>query len=493
MNNQNVVGKVLQQQEISRVEGSGSSSRETLDTDLQALKGQVVSARVLEVTPQGKAILEIGGQMFEVTANDKMQAGQTLLIKIQSIQPNLVFDILFTDNKGQERNLLAALRSILTSDNKLTESIRSLEIKLSSINLDKLPELPREMIQQLKQILSAIDVKTDSQEVIKAIKNFISISGMNLEWQLSGLAEGKEMQGLENNLKMLLNQLLSQVEKQIQAIEVRPLPQPMAEQLIQSLENFKINLEKTALPPEILSKLLRQIDSLIKSVPREINDQAQQSRFIQQFTNLQKALSLVTSDPSLAPGPRSQAENLFRQLLQNIESRFQIPQEGRDFFNRLMLAGLGKDAEQIREKLEAFQVLSAPVADRAVTPHLILPVSILNELTDVQIKQLASGSRKGTNKDSVTVVMLLELETLGKVRIDTLCQEKVLYVNIAVENEQVVDLVERMTDMFSLQLEARGMRLAKLVCKLDNEKIEKFHDLESRDVIIDQGLINLKV
>lgn len=494
MSDEAVVGKVLQQQEVSRVENTNNAStpeKESLDASLKSLKGQVVNARVLEISPQGKAILEIAGQLLEVNATAKMAVGQSLLVKIEAIQPNLVLDILFSDNKGLEKNLLAALRSILTSDNKLAEGFKTLELKLTNLDFQKLPEMPREVLQQLRDILSSIDVKADSKEVLAAIKNFIKMSGINLEWQLANSPEGGELPGLENNLKVLLGQLMNHVQKQVETIEAKVLQLPVAEQILEVMTTLKTNLEK-ALPPLLQKRFARIFATLTKNIPLNSKGEVAARQFTQQFENLQKEISLLLADKSVDGGIRNQVESQFRQMLQNLESKFILPEEGREFVNRLLLASLGKDAGQIREKVEAFQVLSSPIADRAVSPHLILPVSILNELTDVQIKQLASGNKKN-KEDTVTVVMLLELETLGKVRIDTLCQEKTLFVNISVQKGEVVPLVDAMKESFAKQLEARGMSLAKLVCRLDEEKIGKFHELEGKEVVADQGLINLKV
>ena len=492
MNDGSVVGKIVQQQEIARLDAS-QQSRDSLDASLKALKGQVVNAKVLEVTPEGKAYLEIAGQILEVNATAKMEAGQTLLVKIQAIEPNLIFDILFADNKGLEKSLITALRNVLTSDARLSDGFRSLGFQLQNLDLKQIPELPREMILQLQKILSAIDVKADSQEVVKAIKSFIQNSGLNLEWQLSNFSDEKDIASLQNNLKVMLGQLLESVGKQLLATRSEAAPEPqLINQLMNLVTNFKTEIERLALPGEARNRMLKAVDGFLRSLENLGKGEEQSTRMLDQFSNLQKELAALAGDKSIPQVTKTQVENLMRQVLQNIESRFPIPEEGREFVNRLMLAGLEKEALQIREKLDAAQVLSSPIADRPVSPHLILPVSILNELTDVQIKQLASGGKKG-KKEQLTVVMLLELETLGKLRIDALNQQKALYVNVAVEKPEVIDLVDSLRESFAKQLEERGMKLAKLVCRLDGEKIKEFHQLDSQEIPVEQGLINLKV
>ena len=187
--------------------------------------------------------------------------------------------------------------------------------------------------------------------------------------------------------------------------------------------------------------------------------------------------------PARADGASERAVQDFRQQAEQLlRDAFIVREFGRE---------LTRAATDVRERLESLQQLNVHLADRGLYQHILFPVSILDEMTEVQVKQFISGRGK-KGRESLTAVLLLNLESIGRVRIDALLQNKALYVNVFLEIPELVPVAEELAGEFAEQLAARGFTLARFHAMIDRKEIDNFHRFDAEILGADESLIDLQ-
>jgi hypothetical protein len=177
---------------------------------------------------------------------------------------------------------------------------------------------------------------------------------------------------------------------------------------------------------------------------------------------------------------RAEVEELFEQLTRRL-----VTESARE--------QLGKPAGELRDRLENLQLLNVHLRDRGLYQHLLFPVSILDEMTEVQIKQYLAKAAKGKDSRCLTAVLLLDLESLGRIRIDALLQDKTIYVNIFAERAEVAALAASLEQEFAGQLATRGFRLARLNAAADVRRVDDFHRFDAEILAGGDSLVDLQV
>lgn len=458
-------------------------------------RGEVIAARVISAAVDGTILLDIAGKQVSATGVEGLTPGQALALRVAAVQPVLLFEILGDLTQNQLATALRTLAGAGSQAPALWNGLQGDLAKLMDMPAGARPaSLPPDTLAAILQRIGSLAVTRDAAAMPRALESLVRGMGMDLETLLARVAGGDATAAgeLPAGLRALLGRLsaalvadgtralpstttppfvsvqqeVTLLLEQFAAKTMRTLPQPMHARLGDAMQNAARTLQTLALGPDPVG----QVRAWFAAIRSEVGALVRQ----------------------MDPEAGARLERDLGALIRSAEEMLARTESGRLILNQAILGGAARSVDKVRERLEALQTVNATLADRQDHLHLLFPVSILDELTEVQVKQFKHG-KKGSEERGMTVVMLLELESLGRVRIDALLQKGALFCNLFVEKPDVARLVELMTPAFTEQLAARGMRLARLVCSVDARTIEKFHTLQSEPKDDEAGLIDVRI
>jgi hypothetical protein len=458
-------------------------------------QGEVVAARVISAAVDGTILLEIAGKQVSASGVEGLTPGQVLALRVAAVQPALLFDIL--GDLGNTR-LAAALRTLAGDGRQAPALWNALQgdlAKLLDLPADARPaSLQPDTLAAILQRLGSLAVTRDAAATPRALETLIRGMGLDLEAVLARVASGDVAAAGE--MPAGLRALLGRLSAALAADGARPLPATTAPPFAPVQQEVTLLLEQFAgkamrvLPQPLQARLGDAMQNAARTLQTLALGPDPAGQMRAWFASIRSEVGALVRN--MDPEAGAQLERDLSALIRSAEEQFARTESGRQILNQAILGGSARSVDRLRERLEALQTVNATLADRQDHLHLLFPVSILDELTEVQIKQFKHG-KKGSEERGLTVVMLLELESLGRVRIDALLQKGALYCNLFVEKPDVARLVELMTPAFTDQLAARGMRLARLVCSVDARTIEKFHTLQSEPKDDEAGLIDVRI
>jgi hypothetical protein len=474
--------------------GTQESSRQASGDHSATLpEGKLLQAKVVSIE-DGKMVLQVGDKQIQADAVKGVVVGQTVIIRLQGVIPNMLMEVI-TDRQTAEQHLAAALKTLMNTPTSNLDFWTNLKTNLASLtslfNGNELkPELQK-AIQQLQTLQQPIVLSSSSAELPAALQKFISSLGLDLEAMLkTSLAEGTKPEGLQNNIKALLAMISTGIAEQATELNQQPLQLTTSakEAISQMLDLFELQLRQNlSTKPAVLAKALASIKQNAQALP-----QAGEA-VPQQLENIVNNLRSLPSQEALQlpPSEKIMLQQQIEELAKSINERLLVTEEGKNIVEKLLLNTAGKAADNMLQRLESFQVINSHLAEKDQQIQLLFPLEILGEMTEVQVRQFLQ--QQEDKEDSLTIVVKLELESLGAIRMDALAQGSTLYCHVYVEKPELVAIVEELRLSFAEQLEARGMQLGQLVCKHDGEKIEKFSDLHEQVLSPGEGLIDFQV
>lgn len=465
-----IVASVATQLQTQQEGGGGAQGQEAQIATF--VRGQVLGARVIELLSGDKALIEMGGERFLAEGAPPLRPGQMITVRISELGANLQLEVL-AERTAAEKNLASALRSLFVGADT-AESAASLARQVSSILEGRGLSVPEELLSRLAQQLVLPQVGGETENLGSELRTILLSLGLGLEAALREGVAGEQFSrpGAEaEGLKGLLGRFIAALGQRNITNIIREVST-----LLQAFQNrwSPVLGERAAELTQLAEELRQALETTLRSAEGRPTQET-----LENFAGRLRVLAQSLQGREAAPFQRA-VEELFEQLSRRLATDTAREQ-------------LGKTASELRERLENLQLLNVHLRDRGLYQHILFPVSILGEMTEVQIKQYLSRTGKGKAGGSLTAVLLLNLETLGKIRIDALLQDKTLYVNLFAEKRDVAEMASGMEQEFAEQLESRGFRLALLKAVADVRKVDDFHRFDAETLSGGDGLVNLQV
>lgn len=494
------VGKIISAQLLQS--GVQAGTTETLSQEEALRIGQLLQARVASILAKGMVLLDINGQMYQASGMQGLIPGQSLTLRVGGVQPNFIFEVL-SDNIPAEKNLAAAIKTLTTpalTNEKIWQNVLGDLSRLQSLGREIPRNISTSLISDLVRQMTPLEVGKNSAAIETQLKQFLNNVGFNLESDLrAALLQGSQSPDL-SNVKSMISQLMAGLNTAVNDSSLMSGATPgigqdvqltarVLNQLVDILQFHRVRISRH-LPVAARARLQVMFQEIEQNIKAFSNSRITSQQFQNFLSSMRENIMTLTRQVS-ADNRQALSGDLDR-LIQDIESTLARDQAGKALLRGMILSDSLRSAEQLRDRLEAYQVYNANLGDKALQFHSFFPISIMNELTDVQIKQFLAESKSGSKKN-MTVVMMIELQSLGKIRIDALTQEKVLYCHVFVEKPELVEFVESMAEEFGQQLESRGYKLGRLVCKLSVQKIEQFNNLQGDILDDDESLVDMKI
>lgn len=439
-----------------------------------------------KLSPQGKEELvkllrNLGeGKNFESNKTESTETGQDN----QSVRgnPTQLAQQLEETTKGSEKNL-----------QQLTKTLE---------------QMPKELVQKLQAHLE----KSESN-------NSLSEKGK--------LLLAKVIQQLES-----LKDNPGQISKDL-AKNLAQLPKNVAEELQKQMESLKNSSSQPQEEKEILVKLsqqmgkagkeaeevLKQLANKLKDLPKEVVQ-----RLLANLSKTTESESMGTLDKQILKTFFAQEKfspNLWQKIegkLEKILQEGQLPKEAKDFVK--LLKGLIIDAKQLQsEELtqvlknlmenkkeflhgknlflgddsstpekEALTKLWADLKGSLETENLLkywqIPVLIQGKIYQAGLKiDQEDREKKEGDQEGDRLVIFLQTENLGQIKIDLTAKEQDLTFRFGVEDEEIKESVETSLSDLEEKLKPLGYQIKEASCSIDLEKPEEnYLELEKRIV-----------
>jgi hypothetical protein len=449
----------------------GSAEQQALLAEL--VRGQVLAARVIELLAGGRALIDLAGERLVAEGAVQLRPGQAITVRVSELSPQLQLEVL-AERTAAEQNLASALRSLFSGADTATAARQLAQLVTEQLQSPELP-VPERILSELARMLTSVQVEPDASGLAGELQTLVKALGLGLEAALKDVAAGEaqsppagEGEGLKALLGRLIEVLGPPVPREAALAEIRTLIQAL-------LVRWSPAAGERAGELERLAEDVKQIfESALRSGAGKPPEEAAEGR-------LGRLLDFAKGLPQRDAAPfRAEVEELFQQLTRKL-----VTESARE--------QLGKSAGELHDRLENLQLLNVHLRDRGLYQHLLFPVSILGEMTEVQIKQYLAKAAKGKASRSLTAVLLLDLESLGRIRIDALLQDKAVYVNIFAERVEVAVLAASLEQEFADQLATRGFRLARLNAVADVRRVDDFHRFDAEILAGGDSLVDLQV
>ncbi len=495
-----VIGQIVAVGAVSPY-GEGGGERGNVPTRHAGLaKGQVLQAKVA-ADASGNLLLELGGSRYLASGGIRLVPGQTITVRVSELLPQLELEVL-AERTPEEQRLAASLRTLFAGGGDVASLSRELLGEVE--RLRGLPErpLPQELLQRIAQRLAPVEVGSDAAKLSGDLKQVLARAGLDFEAGLRAVVEGRAEAGGgsvadSEGLKQLLARLLLALGRQPLAAPEPPAAQAGggAAALLEGVRGAWEALRARWSPLSAgeggarveTAELGARVEAEFEAALRAAESGRAEQRLRAALAVLREEFTRVSRRVPATSGNRAAFLRDVEELLREVERRFVV-----ETFLRGAGRELARSASELRERIEALQVLNSHLGERELHQHLLFPVSLLGELTEVQVKQfIAGGDKKG--RRNLTAVILLELESIGRVRIDALLQGRSLYVNLFVEQPEVARLADELYPEFAERLEARGFTLARFNSSVDAGRIDSFHHLDAEILGGEEGLIDLQV
>jgi hypothetical protein len=180
--------------------------------------GEILSATVMEKSAGGKYLLALKNLCIPATSTIPLNAGETLIVKVNSLQPQIVLNIVDGPKQSGEAIVNEQLRQWWANPESLLQVINKVAEFARLIQTEDLPlTLPPKDIDKLIKLFESIIFSPRTGKNSLFLPEFISGTGLLLESTLKQLvaeaAKGMMDKPLEDNLKTLLLKLSAAVRE----------------------------------------------------------------------------------------------------------------------------------------------------------------------------------------------------------------------------------------------------------------------------------------
>jgi hypothetical protein len=176
--------------------------------------GETIQTTVLEKLAGNKYTLALKNMQIPATSNNPLSIGEKLIVKVESLQPQIVLNII--DNKNQSR--IATINGNLLQWRANPEALLQVINKVAGFaklweTFDLPQSFPKNDVEKLMKLFDNITLSPRTRNNPLFLKDFVSRIGLMLESSLQKTVSDPSKRGmekpLEDNLKALLLKLSS--------------------------------------------------------------------------------------------------------------------------------------------------------------------------------------------------------------------------------------------------------------------------------------------
>jgi hypothetical protein len=459
--------------------------------NLELKQGQRVEGKVVNVTDKGVATVDLNGITIKVPTSGDVTAGQQVTLRVTSVSPQILFEILAQTSATNQAGANPALTAILqgqTVSPQLWQNLFQIIGNDSGTFAANLSTDLSQLMNQLQQLFQGLGGGLESgSKTAEAIRELITLFNQSLEGKLQSFTNNPEQlaQFFSDN-RASLQGLLSSIGKTgvqlLQQLLGGSAEAGSSSEIINNTAGFINRTSSLLLPDDIL----RSIQNLTRSFTNRLADQG--NMLPEQRNSLQNILSNLENSRNISDIMRtihelrtvSSAEGEARQpasarfsneLATLLERAIMQFEQGKQVLMGNRLTQLISNSAAALERVEAFTRMNAINADRGMPLLIVFPFKFDNEVSEIRIRHDGKGKENRKSSDSLTMVMMLNLESLGQLRVDVLLKQKQLHCHIYVEKKDIAATVDRMLPLFKEQVSGRGLNLVRFACSTDSEKL----------------------
>lgn len=428
--------------------------------------GQILSALVAKVTPQGNMTLQIGDTTIEVNSGHINTApGQTLMLEVMRTEPQTLLKIVNQPASSQPLTEVPteALKVLLPRQMPLPPLLANLAL-LARDNGRTLPVLPHNVDVIIKKLVN--DLPTENKlSSADGLKRALSLSGMFLENKLASAGNTNESGSIDQDLKANLLRLLSNLQQISPSLTPRnlspnPSAQPNGPQSMASnpASSASAGPKSTALTPDANTNIKPGVSP---SLSPRINPGANAN--INSGTNLTTNL---TANPGTTPAtaantnPRANPtgnkyavdQPLFKHSAPPL-----LPQTPLQAQERTTASVSGQQsppqiieelAQQVNgaiARLQIHQVASLPTEDN-LYPALSfeLPLQHENRIDVIQVRIYQDRTSKTSEKpDRWSASLAMDLESLGAVYATITISQHQVWTSLWAETKSTAEIINQ--------------------------------------------------
>lgn len=512
--------------ELLRVLSADTS--ELVDSARKFILDQILSGEVLQVFPDGKAQIKLEGQTVIAAPQHPLVAGQTLTAKVEQVTPTTVLRLLETNlgdgttitlntvnRRGNPVPIATPTSAVQKGDQTtISRNFTGQKIDLATLSRDLLdqtsdPETASHvsLIQQepvgegellTKSVFQSLNIPTGRQvsgTVSRVIDNttiMIQINDKQLPVKVfpqSALSPGDVVTARVEQIAdryVLVVQAQKEAVPQLRTVEpsmIKPYlvaRQPFGE-MIESLQKVLIDspvLKELKLDPEFLGRIKESLSLLFaKDNPDEMTLKSQVAQSGVNYEAKVRRLFAGTPEITINAGKASLAGDLKGQLLKlskDVEaaiakSDWALPQNPRNHEVSAVLQSI----KQATDNIELNQ-LTNQYAKQEHQP-IVLQIPYLPSSDGKTVKLYVKsgggdGKKNQGDKQTVSLVFLLNMTALGYLRVDTQVTKDQLSIKIGADNQAVTDFIQTHTEELKARLREAGFT-ADVSCR--QQKIEE--------------------
>lgn len=467
--------------------------------------GQVLKGKVVDVLPKDKAVVTIQGQNVTVETDIPLVKGQTVFAKIEQQGTHAVLKLATADENALTQNRIAdknqPWQPAKSTPDVVTRLSQSVQGKTSLPNLQTGQDIQVKIIRVLDD--KTLQVEFQGKQFPVQVQD---------ESDLPTMLPGEKIQlrvgGEKNGLTLVAQNPLAEtaIPKLVDAATIKPYlvsKQDMG-QMVGNLEKNVINhplLNELKVSPELMGRLrdtVRILSPKEGSTPdaAKLKEQVDRSG-----TSYEAKVKNILSEPLTSEGRAVLSRDLKGQLLElqdKLESiaRRELPQ------NNPMIADAGKEMKDILQNVKQaadsieLRQLSNQFAKQENNPVLIQipdPLNTQNGTAKLYFRNDAKGGEAGRDgKKDFSLVFLLDMTTLGSLRIDARLNGNDLSAQIAVENRDVANFIDSQAGELQARLQEIGFN-ATVSCQA-REKVEMQVEEDLHQMLIEDKsrLIDIK-
>jgi hypothetical protein len=237
--------------------------------------GEILQTTILEKSADNKYTLALKNMQIPATSNISLNVGDKLLVKVDSLQPQIVLNPV--ENKTQNGSVIINEKLLQWRANPeaLLQTINKLAGFAKLVQIVELPgAIPRSDAEKLIKLFDNIIFSPRTKNNPLFLKDFISSTGLLLENSLrqhvAGASKGKMEKNLDDNLKALLLKLSSAVGEVLR--ENSKLDDGIMSKLTR-ISAFTDEALKTIEVKQILNSVFQDTDNgLVLQVPVALAD-----------------------------------------------------------------------------------------------------------------------------------------------------------------------------------------------------------------------------
>lgn len=507
-----------------------ADTSELVDSARKFILDQILNGEVLQVFPDGKAQIKLGGQTVIAAPQHPLVAGQTLTAKVEQVTPATVLRLLETNpgdgttitlNTVNRRGNPVPIATPTSAEQKgdqttISRNFTGQRIDLATLSRDLLdqtsdPETASHvsLIQQepvgegellTKSVFQSLNIPTGrevSGTVSRVIDNttiMIQINDKQLPVKVfpqSVLSPGDVVTARVEQIAdryVLVVQAQKEAVPQLRTVEpsmIKPYlvaRQPFGE-MIENLQKVLIDspvLKELKLDPEFLGRIKESLSLLFAKdnpLPDEMTLKSQVAQSGVNYEAKVRRLFAGTPEIIIHAGKASLAGDLKGQLLKlgkDVEaaiarSDWALPQNPRNHEVSAVLQSI----KQATDNIELNQ-LTNQYAKQEHQP-IVLQIPYLPSSDGKTVKLYVKsgggdGKKNQGDKQTVSLVFLLNMTALGHLRVDTQVTKDQLSIKIGADNQAVTDFIQTHTEELKARLREAGFT-ADVSCR--QQKIEE--------------------